>query len=163
MKAFTRALTAAIPAAILAIGVVAHAEDAPAAPPAKSSTPFLDKLVNAKALEAGDVEPVRKLKEDLKACHADVKAGKAEKGSCLSKIIDMQKGRLAALAKAVEKIEAKKLKAAVKRAVKWTTRMVAKWEKILAKKQAKAASGEAKPAGDAKPADAPAPAPAPAK
>lgn len=131
MNLMNRVLVAVLPAAVLATGV-AYADNHAA----KSSTPFLDKLVAGKALEQGEVDAVRKAKEDVKACRADVKAGKAKKGSCLEKMISVQEARLAALGKA--KPSDKKHVKAVKKATRWTNKMLRKLKKQAAKWKAKA-------------------------
>jgi hypothetical protein len=145
-----RILGSILPVAILASGLAARADDAPKA---KSSTPFLDKLVASKKLEASDVDAVRKLKDEVKACRADVKAGKAQKGSCVGKMLEVQKARIGLLEKAVEKIKRKKFQKRVKKAIRWTKKQIAKLEKWAAKAKAKAEGAAPKAqekGGDAK-------------
>jgi hypothetical protein len=121
-----------------------------AASPAAARKPFpvLRKLVKAGILEKADLDGLKNLRKEFKACKRAVKEGKQAKGSCVGKRIEQVKAQIALFEKVLTKIEKKRLKRRAGRALR-------KLQRRLKKLEAKASA--------AAPAEAPKPAPAETK
>lgn len=104
---------------------------------ARKPFPVLRKIVKAGALEKSELDGVRALRKEFRACKKAVKAGQQPKGSCAPKRLEQVKAQIALIEKALPKIEKRRLQKKAKKALR-------KLRKRLTRLEAKVGAGAPK-------------------
>jgi hypothetical protein len=115
--------TLIVPAALLGATASASANKGP--------KHLFQKLVKVQALEQSDLDGIKQIHKDLRACHTQVKEGAQPKGTCKAKFMEAMKARIALLEKAAPKVTDAKLQKRVNRTLRHLSKKLARIEKKM--------------------------------